>query len=102
MNVRQKIQALLIALVTFLCFSTYHSGTGSTVWLQWLTFLSMLLFMFVFDLSFTSQSMFIFDPDADNWRRKTVGFDNVGVIAGLCRMECSDIRLGSGARRGWM
>jgi hypothetical protein len=27
----------------------------------------------VFDKAFTSSNMFVFDPDADNWRRKTEG-----------------------------
>ena len=29
--------------------------------------------MMVFDFNFTNESSFMFDPDADNWRRKTVG-----------------------------
>ncbi len=30
-----------------------------------------LAFAHVFDRAFTNSSMFVFDPDADNWRRKT-------------------------------
>ena len=26
----------------------------------------------MFDVAFTNESSFMFDPDADNWRRKTV------------------------------
>lgn len=51
-------------------FATYSQG--STVWLQWLTVASILSFMMVFDFNFTNESNFMFDPDADNWRRKTV------------------------------
>ncbi|KAL7527658.1 hypothetical protein ACHAWF_002263 [Thalassiosira exigua] len=46
-------------------------GTGSTAWLQWLTLVIFLFFSYVFDVAFTDCNMFVFDPDADNWRRKT-------------------------------
>ena len=42
------------------------------MWLQWLSIVSILAFMLIFDLSFTDDSNFMFDPDAENWRRKTV------------------------------
>ena len=73
MNLRQKIQALLILLFTFFTFASYHEGSGGTGWLQFLTVIVLLSFLFVFDMLFTKESMFIFDPDADNWRRKLVG-----------------------------
>ena len=72
MNLRQRIQIVIILLLILFTFASYHKGTGSTVWLQWLTVLWMAAFMFVFDLAFTNDSQFIFDPDAENWRRKTV------------------------------
>ena len=72
MNVRQKIQVVLLLLFTFFAFAAYHAGTGGTGWLQWLTVVSFLVFTLVFDMAFTNQSQFIFDPDAENWRRKTV------------------------------
>ena len=72
MNLRQKIQIVIMLLLVLFCFATYHEGTGSTAWLQWLASLSILAFVFIFDVSFTDESSFIFDPDADNWRRKVV------------------------------
>ena len=39
--------------------------------MQWATVVIVLFFTFVFDLAFTDDSNFLFDPDADNWRRKT-------------------------------
>ena len=71
MNTRQQIQAILIVVVAFLAFASYHAGTGNTGWIQWTTLDVMLLFSWIFDLSFTDDSSFLFDPDADNWRRKT-------------------------------
>jgi hypothetical protein len=59
-------------ILALFAFATYHEGTGGTGWLQWLTALSILAFVYIFDVSFTDESSFIFDPDADNWRRKVV------------------------------
>lgn len=42
------------------------------MWLQFLSVLSILFFLIIFDFGFTDESSFIFDPDADNWRRKVV------------------------------
>ena len=70
-KLRHRIEVALMIFLTFLAFASYHKGTGSTVWLQWLTLLIFLFFLYVFDVAFTDSSMFIFDPDADNWRRKT-------------------------------
>jgi hypothetical protein len=71
MNMRQRIQILIIMFLILLTFANYHKGTGSTAWLQFLTITIMFVFGLVFDLAFTDNSNFIFDPDADNWRRKT-------------------------------
>jgi predicted permease len=70
MNLRQKLQSILLLFLILLTFASYHQG--STAWLQWLTVVTLLFFAFVFDLLFTSDAHFIFDPDAENWRRKTV------------------------------
>jgi hypothetical protein len=72
MNLRQKIQVILLIILIMFTFASYHEGTGGTAWLQWLSVVSILVFMFFFDLAFTNDSNFIFDPDAENWRRKTV------------------------------
>eukprot|EP00542_Grammatophora_oceanica_P010193 CAMPEP_0194026508 /NCGR_PEP_ID=MMETSP0009_2-20130614/795_1 /TAXON_ID=210454 /ORGANISM="Grammatophora oceanica, Strain CCMP 410" /LENGTH=76 /DNA_ID=CAMNT_0038665211 /DNA_START=71 /DNA_END=301 /DNA_ORIENTATION=+ len=70
MNARQKLQLLLILLFTFVAFAAYHEGTGSTAWLMWTTVVVLLAFTYVFDMAFTDESSFVFDPDADNWRRR--------------------------------
>ena len=71
MNSRQQILALLIIAVAFLAFASFHAGTGNTGWIQWITVDVMLIFGWIFDMAFTNDSSFLFDPDAGNWRRKT-------------------------------
>lgn len=71
MNTRQKIELLLILIFTFISFASYHEGSKSTSWIQYTSITTMLVFGFFFDVAFTNESSFIFDPDADNWRRKT-------------------------------
>jgi len=70
MNLRQRIEVVILLVLLLLTFASYHEG--STVWLQYLTVLSIFAFVYVFDLAFTNDSNFMFDPDAENWRRKTV------------------------------
>ncbi len=83
MLLRQKIQFCLMILLTLFAFAAYHEGTGSVVWLQWLSVLSIMAFLLIFDLGFTDESNFIFDPDAENWRRKVVSCceSNVGAMS---------------------
>jgi hypothetical protein len=71
MNTRQRLQVFLLLFFSFIAFASYHPNTGSTAWMQWATVVIVLFFTFVFDLAFTDDSNFLFDPDADNWRRKT-------------------------------
>jgi hypothetical protein len=70
MNIRQRITTALLLFLILVTFASYSQG--SVVWLQWLTVVALVFFSLSFDLLFTSDSSFIFDPDADNWRRKTV------------------------------
>jgi general stress protein CsbA len=72
MNLRQKIQIVILLILILFTFASYHEGSGSTVWLQWLTVVSIAAYVFLFDVAFTNDSQFLFDPDAENWRRKTV------------------------------
>jgi hypothetical protein len=74
MNTRQKLTLIIMLFLTLLAFASYHPGTGGTAWLQWLAALSIIAFLYIFDVAFTDDSSFIFDPDADNWRRKVVRF----------------------------
>ena len=72
MNLRQKLQIVILAVLILFAFASYHEGSGSTIWLQWLAVVTIMIYMFIFDVSFMNESSFIFDPDAENWRRKTV------------------------------
>ena len=71
MNTRQKILSALILFFILISFASYHKGTGSVAWIQYTSITVMLVFGLFFDVAFTDESSFIFDPDADNWRRKT-------------------------------
>jgi len=73
MNLRQKLQVITLLVLALLAFSSYHAGTGGVAWLHWLAMITIFSFLFVFDMAFTNDSNFLFDPDADNWRRKVVG-----------------------------
>jgi hypothetical protein len=81
MNIRQKINISLILFLILVTFASYHEG--STVWLQWLTVVSVFVFMLFFDMAFTNDSNFIFDPDAENWRRKTV---RTAILERMCML----------------
>ena len=72
MNLRQKLQVFILLLLVLFAFASYQPGTGGTMWLQWLSIITVSVFMLFFDCAFTADSQFIFDPDAENWRRKTV------------------------------
>ena len=81
MILRQKLQMMLILLLTFFAFASYSQGT--TGWLQWLTVVLLFTFMLVFDLMFTNEHNFIFDPDAENWRRKMVSSSSIAVVVAI-------------------
>jgi hypothetical protein len=70
-DIRSKVTRALILFLSFIAFASYHKGTGSTAWLQWMTLIIFLVMGHVFDVAFTADNTFVFDPDADNWRRKT-------------------------------
>lgn len=81
MNLRQRLELLVIVALTFLAFANYHEVSGSVAWIQWLAVLSIMAFVYIFDVAFTNESMFIFDPDADNWRRKVVSTSQANTHA---------------------
>ena len=74
--IRHKVTLSLILFLAFVAFASFHAGTGSTAWLQYTTIIIFLVFLYIFDVLFTNSSIFIFDPDADNWRRKTEALAN--------------------------
>ena len=66
---RHKMEIFLLIFLSFIAFASAASPT--TIWVQWTTLAIIVFFALLFDLSFTDDSSFVFDPDADNWRRKT-------------------------------
>ena len=85
MNLRQKIEIITLIALSFLAFASYHEGTGSVMWIQFLSLLVIFSFVFIFDWAFTNESNFLFDPDADNWRRKVVSSGHDGTCWLLSR-----------------
>ncbi len=72
MNSRQRAEVAIILFFAFIAFASYHEETPQSVnWLQYTTITIFFVFGLFFDVAFTDESSFIFDPDADNWRRKT-------------------------------
>ena len=71
MNTRQRAEIAFILFFTFIAFASYHEEVASVDWIQYTTIAIFFVFGLFFDLAFTDESSFIFDPDADNWRRKT-------------------------------
>ena len=71
MNIRQKINILLILFLILVTFASYHEG--STLWSQWLTVLTIFVYLLFFEMAFLNDSQFIFDLDAENWSRQTLG-----------------------------
>jgi len=69
LNYRQKLELTLLIFFITIAFASASSPT--TIWVQWTTICVLIFFCFLFDVAFTNESAFIFDPDADNWRRKT-------------------------------
>ena len=71
LSVRQRLEVLMLVFLSFVSFASYHAGTGSTTWIMWTTLVVFAAFALLFDVAFTDASSFVFDPDADNWRKKT-------------------------------
>ncbi|GMH64276.1 hypothetical protein TrRE_jg9795 [Triparma retinervis] len=66
---RHKLEIALLIFLIFIAFASAASPT--TIWVQWTTLAVVVFFGLIFDMAFTDDSSFVFDPDADNWRRKT-------------------------------
>ena len=66
---RHKMEIALLIFLIFIAFASAASPT--TMWVQWTTLAVVVFFGLIFDMAFTDDSSFVFDPDADNWRRKT-------------------------------
>ena len=43
---------------------------GNSYYLPWVTLVIFLMFGLLFDVMFTQDSTFMFDPNYDNWRRR--------------------------------
>lgn len=71
MNSRQQFELLLIGLTAVLIFLTYSPSDPGHFWMYWCTLLVFLVFGYLMDMMFSADMAFVFDPNPDNWRRKT-------------------------------
>ncbi len=62
---------MLLVFLAFIAFASYHPGTGGSAWMMWTVLVIFTAFALLFDVAFTDSSSFVYDPDADNWRKKT-------------------------------
>eukprot|EP00519_Triparma_laevis_P010796 CAMPEP_0182510840 /NCGR_PEP_ID=MMETSP1321-20130603/29450_1 /TAXON_ID=91990 /ORGANISM="Bolidomonas sp., Strain RCC1657" /LENGTH=73 /DNA_ID=CAMNT_0024717387 /DNA_START=68 /DNA_END=289 /DNA_ORIENTATION=- len=69
LNSRQSFTFLLLLLLILFAFMSSSSPT--TLWMQWSVVVVLAFAALIFDVAFTDGKDFVFDPDADNWRRKT-------------------------------
>eukprot|EP00635_Sarcinochrysidales_sp_CCMP3193_P008468 CAMPEP_0118889832 /NCGR_PEP_ID=MMETSP1166-20130328/571_1 /TAXON_ID=1104430 /ORGANISM="Chrysoreinhardia sp, Strain CCMP3193" /LENGTH=68 /DNA_ID=CAMNT_0006828429 /DNA_START=100 /DNA_END=306 /DNA_ORIENTATION=- len=65
MGFRHVLTACLIILFSFFAFAS------KVLWTQWTTVAIFAAIFLLFDLLFLNDAAFVFDPDPDNWRRRT-------------------------------
>ena len=70
MSVTQSILRILLVLAAAMCYATYTPSDPIYFWMYWATIFVFLAFGYLIDVMFSDQSSFVFDPNADNWRRK--------------------------------
>mmetsp|Transcript_15246 Transcript_15246/g.35761 ORF Transcript_15246/g.35761 Transcript_15246/m.35761 type:complete len:81 (-) Transcript_15246:218-460(-) len=74
LNARQYGWILTIILFSFIAFAggtvVDENGTVFYYFLPWTVLVIFLFFGFLFDVLFTAESSFVFDPNYDNWRRR--------------------------------
>lgn len=56
--------------VFFIILFAFCAFASSVLWVQWTTVTVLFIFGLLFDLLFTNEKAFIYDPDPDNWRRR--------------------------------
>ncbi len=70
MSVTQSILRVLLVLSAAMIYATYTPSDPIYFWMYWCTIFVFLSFGYLIDVMFNDQMSFIFDPNADNWRRK--------------------------------
>ena len=71
MSIRQSFLGGLIALVAVITYLSYNPLDETNTWISWAVTLIFLLFGYLIDMMFSDDLAFVFDPNPENWRRKT-------------------------------
>ena len=64
LNMRRKLQVILILFLVLACFSTFN-------WIYWVFLTSVFVILLIVDYMFLDDDQFKFDPIYKNWARKT-------------------------------
>ncbi|KAJ1457128.1 hypothetical protein M885DRAFT_516318 [Pelagophyceae sp. CCMP2097] len=55
----------------FIILFSFFAFASRVLWIQWTTAVIFLSVMLLVDVLFTDASAFVYDPDPENWRRRT-------------------------------
>jgi hypothetical protein len=70
MNLRQKAELFLLALVATLVYLNYNPYDDKAGWILYATLWIFLAFGYLVDMMFCQDMLFVYDPNPENWRRK--------------------------------
>ena len=71
MNVRQKGEVAILVLFTVITFMYYNPADDTAEWITPFVVLLFIFFGFLMDMLFSDDMSFVYDPNPNNWRRKT-------------------------------
>lgn len=71
MNARLQFEMTLIIIAGIMVFLTYSPSDPRYFWMYWCTLMVFLIYGYILDMMFSADLAFVFDPNPENWRRKT-------------------------------
>lgn len=71
MSVSQSILFVLMILTAIMVFLTYSPVDATNFWIYWCTAFVFVAFGYLVDVLFCAHMTFVFDPNIENWKRKT-------------------------------
>ncbi|KAJ1417249.1 hypothetical protein B484DRAFT_365550 [Ochromonadaceae sp. CCMP2298] len=71
MSVTQAILGFLCVLFLVMTFLTFSPEDSRSFWIYWFTAFVFVFFGYLIDVIFGAELSFVFDPNPENWRRKT-------------------------------
>ena len=71
MNLRQKFEVALLVIASILVYASYNPSDDTNAWISPLVLWIFFFFGVLMDFMFSDEMSFVFDPNPNNWRRKT-------------------------------